>query len=414
MNDFFCPLPWISTSVRSDGVLRVCCHSNQGPKKGELDWSVDDIDGSRNSPRLMKIRKQILSKKWPEDCIRCKKESESGIRTRFQYEGAWWEDTINYKKASELTSNDGSINELDFPLIYYDMRFGNFCNLRCRYCSVYSSSAFGSIAGDYHWFERDEFWEHLKRNINNIKVFHIEGGEPLLIPEYYKFMELAVELNLAKNIKIESTTNLNTIPAKAWNLWKEFKEVRLGVSVDAIGKRFDYIRYPSKWKTVSQNIEILDNAEGNFVVWFATTISTLNIWYLPELMMWKIRNGFNRFSNNSRRPFFSDHPIHTPKYYNIKSLPSITKRYVTDHLLFSIQEIDKAADEFESNEKMRDAYKKSVRNLFDSYINYMNQESFSDHHRKFIFFSDKLDQKRKQSMKEHMPEWYEILRGEIK
>jgi sulfatase maturation enzyme AslB (radical SAM superfamily) len=377
MSNFFCPLPWISTSVRNDGNIRVCCHANQGPKRGVLNWPVDDIDGSRNSPRLMRMRQQILSGKWPQDCIRCKKESEAGIRTRFQYESEIWQDLIDFEKASHITGDDGLIHEWDFPLIYYDMRFGNFCNLKCKYCSVYSSSAFGKISGDYKWFERDAFWDHLKSNIYNIQVFHIEGGEPLLIPEYYKFMELAIEYNVAKNIKIESTTNLTKIPDKAWDLWREFKEVRLGVSVDAIGERFDYIRYPSKWSKVYDNIKQIDEAPGNFVLWFATTISTLNIWYMPELMKWKISQQFSRFNNNTGRPFFSDHPIHSPSKYNIKSLSPEAKHDVAAYLLESIHEIDSVADEFETNEKMKDSYKMAVRNLFDSYITYMRQEDLS-------------------------------------
>ena len=413
MNDFFCPLPWNSTSIRNDGVLRVCCNSNQGPNRGELDWDVDDVDGSRNSPRLKDMRVKILSGEYPDDCVRCKREANSGIRTRFIYESETWNDVLNKEIAKSKTKEDGEISENDFPLTYYDIRFGTFCNVMCRYCSPYSSSALGVLPGDYKWFERESFWEHLKNNIQNVQVFHIEGGEPLLIPEYYRFMKMAVETDTAKNIKIESTTNLTKIPNKAWDLWKEFKEVRLGVSVDTVGDSFYYIRYPSTWQQVSENIKRIDKAEGNFALWFATSISTLNIWYLPDLVKWKIKQQFKRFNNGTTRPFFSDHPIHAPKYYNIKCLPQMVKCDVTDHLLSSIKEVDQVADEFESSDKMRDVYKISVRNLFDSYISFMNQEDLSNPwYSKFLSHTKRLDVERGQKMRDYMPEWYEILRGE--
>lgn len=409
MSDFFCPLPWISTSIRNDGILRVCCHANQGPNKGELDWDVDDICGSRNSPKLKEMRKQILSGEWPADCIRCKKESEAGIRTRFQYESENWNTEI---KARQFTKLDGEI-ELDrFPLIYYDLRFGNFCNLKCRYCSPYSSSALGEVPGDYKWFKRDIFWDHLRENMHNIKLFHIEGGEPLLIKEHYDFMEECIKRGYAKNIKIEYTTSLNKVPDKAWVMWSQFKEVRIGTSMDAIGPVFDYIRHPSKWEEINKSLHKLDTAPGNFILWIACTISTLNIWYIPEFFKWKIKQRFQRVNRNTGRPFCSDHPIHTPKYFNIKCLPENIKETVTGRLLWSIPEIDMVADKYESNKQMREAYKRSVRELFNSYIKYMNQDDFSSIFDKFWLYNNKLDLERNESLKESMPEWYSILKGE--
>jgi sulfatase maturation enzyme AslB (radical SAM superfamily) len=412
MSDFFCPLPWISTSVRNDGVIRVCCHSNQGPNKGELNWDVDDIKGSRNSPRLKMFRKQILSGEWPEDCIRCKKESESGITTRFQYESHMWQNVINKKDAKQYTHPDGTIDTVSFPLIYYDLRFGNKCNLKCRYCSPYSSSALGTIEGDYNWFEREIFWSHLRSNMHNIDYFHVEGGEPMLIKQHYDFMEECIKFDQAKKIRIEYTSNLTTIPEKAWDLWSHFKEVRIGTSIDAVDDVFEYIRYPSKFDAVVENLRRLDKAPGNFELWIALTISTLNVWYLPEFFKWKIKQRFERVNRKASRPYCSDHPIHTPKYFNIKSLPTRVKAEVTDHLLASIPEIDRVADECEPDEFMRGEYKNSTRKIIYSYIKYMISEDLSDYHKKYLAYNEKLDKEYGQSMKHSMPEWYEVLHNE--
>jgi sulfatase maturation enzyme AslB (radical SAM superfamily) len=410
MSDFFCPLPWISTSIRNDGKLRVCCHANQGPNRGELNWDVDDISGSRNSPKLKETRRQILSGQWPDDCIRCKKESEAGIRTRFQYESEIWKDEIPEKDAQNYTENDGTIDTDLFPLIYYDLRFGNFCNLKCRYCSPYSSSALGTVPGDYKWFERNSFWDHLRENIYDIELFHIEGGEPLLIKQHYDFMAECINLDRAKDIKIEYTTSLTSVPEKAWEMWDHFKEVRIGTSMDAIGSVFDYIRYPSKFDVVNENLHTLDIAPGNFILWIACTISTLNIWYLPEFFKWKIKQRFGRVNRKPGRPFCSDHPIHAPKHFNIKSLPIRVKAKVTDHLLSSISGIDKVADKYEYDPFMKEEYKKATRNMFYSYIRYMNSEDFSTaHFPVFCQYNKRLDDERNQSMKYMLPDWYEVL-----
>ena len=410
MSNLFCPLPWISTSIRNDGKLRVCCHANQGPNKGELNWDVDDIKGSRNSPALKKIRKQILDNEWPEDCIRCKKESESGIRTRFQYESEIWKGTITKDKAKLHTTTDGEIDTSVFPLIYYDLRFGNLCNLQCRYCSPYSSSSWGKVPGDYQWFERESLWEHLKTNINNIQLFHIEGGEPLLINKQYDFMEFCIKLDRAKNIKIEYTSSLNIVPEKAWDLWKHFKEVRIGISVDGINDVFDYIRYPSKFNEIEQTMHRIDQAPGNFVLWIACTINTLSIWYLPEFFKWKIKQNFQRINNNTFRPYCSDHPIHKPEIFNIKSLPKHIKLKVEKHLNDSIVEVNKVINNSDIDLDMKEAYKNSTKNLFDSYITYMNSEDLSIAFKSFFKFNDKLDQQRQQTFESYLPEWNKILK----
>jgi len=411
MINLFCPLPWISTSIRNDGILRVCCHANQGPNRGELNWNVDDIEGSRNSPILKKIRKQILNNEWPEDCIRCKKESEAGIRTRFQYESEIWHHVINKSIAKQSTSTNGEIKLSKFPLIYYDFRFGNLCNLQCRYCSPYSSSALGEVPGDYNWFERNSLWDHLKDNINNIKLFHIEGGEPLLINKHYEFMEFCISLNKAKDIKIEYTTSLNIVPDKVWDLWSCFKEVRIGISVDNINSVFDYIRYPSKFNKIEQSLHKLDQAKGNFILWIACTISSLNIWYLPEFFKWKIKQNFTRINNNTNRPYCSDHPIHKPEIFNIKSLPNNIKIKVEKHLLNSIPEITDIINNSDFlNQEMKMSYKQSTKNLYNSYISYMNSEDLSLSFLKFFEFNNKLDIQRNQSFKEYLPEWYDILK----
>jgi len=411
MNNLFCPLPWITVSIRNDGVLRVCCNSNQGPNRGELHYTVDDIEGSRNCRRLKEFRKQILNNEWPEDCIRCKKEYESGITARFQYEAEAWSHVINKEIAEKNTNPDGSIDTNKFPLIYYDIRLGNKCNLLCRYCNSWSSSAFGQVEGDYHWYERRSFWDHLDRNIDNVQLFHVEGGEPLLAEIHFDFLEKCVENDVAKNIKVEYTTSLTTVPKRAWELWKHFKEARIGVSMDGIEEVFNYIRYPSKFSVVNRNLHRLDKEPGNYVLWIACTVSTLNIWYLPEFFKWKLNQSFDRVSNEYRL-YCSDHPLHTPIMFNIKCLTDNIKQKVSDHLMNSLPSIYEVVDEKIKNSDLNYKYRETAKNLFEAYIHYMNSEDYSKYFKNFIRFNDFVDDFRNQSMKESMPEWYEILRSD--
>ena len=78
-NNKFCPLPWIFTSVRNNGDLRVCCQANGSTSKGiyrkesgePYNVSNDSIEEARNSELAKDIRKSMLENKTHEACIRC-------------------------------------------------------------------------------------------------------------------------------------------------------------------------------------------------------------------------------------------------------------------------------------------------------------------------------------------------------
>jgi len=135
---FFCSLPWINYSTRSNGYVRVCCNANQGPTNGILykdDGSPytykDNINTTRNCKLLKEIRLKLLKKEWHPECIRCQKEYESkegdsSLCTMDMKEGHF-----NFKDAVNQTNTDGSIDTDKVPIFHYDLRFGTKCNLRC-------------------------------------------------------------------------------------------------------------------------------------------------------------------------------------------------------------------------------------------------------------------------------------------
>jgi len=347
----FCPLPWIHLAIRNNGDLRVCCQANQGEDKGLLrkeDGTIynaeyDSLDESRNSKKLKDIRKAMLNNKWHPDCIRCQREEESGIRSRFTYEEDLWAKVITVDNAKHLTNKDGSINIEDIPLSYFDLRFGNKCNLKCRTCGPTDSSLWYEdqvqLWGDtyidtpgemkifnhngkyilendiYSWYKKDYFWDQLYKQIPTIKHVYMVGGEPLLIKEHYSFLEECIKQGHSKNITIEYNTNLVSIPNKVWGIWKSFKNINIGASIDGTGLINEYIRFPSKWKTIESNLRKLDNVEGNFNIWIAHTVNVLNIYNLPDFLKWIIDQDFKNVGN-TYQPIASLHPLHSPHFLN--------------------------------------------------------------------------------------------------
>ena len=53
--------------------------------------------------------------------------------------------------------------------------------------------------------------------------------------------------------------------------------------------KINFIRYPSRWKRIVKQMHTLDDyPHGNLRLTTATTITALNIFYLPEFISWKL------------------------------------------------------------------------------------------------------------------------------
>ena len=425
----FCPLPWIFQAVRNNGDVRVCCQANQGPDRGLIrkpdntvyNAGVDDLVECRNAQKMKDIRVAMMNGKWHPDCVRCEKEEASGIRSRFTYEEELWKHHITAEGAKIRTEADGTIDTNDIPVVYYDLRFGNHCNLKCRSCGPTDSDAwYGDqvkVWGDtyydtpgemklikvdgkyevenniYDWYKNESFWDHLNKEIPNIQHVHMVGGEPLLIKQQFDFLERCIQAGYADKIAIEHNSNIVYIPKKAWNIWKHFRMIRIGASIDGIGKVNDYIRYPSKWETIEDNLRRLDTAEGNFQIWLAITVQALNIIHLPEIFKWKIDQNFKRVNISAWQPIASLHPLHSPDFLNAKVFPLENKIAIADKLVKS---------KFMKHEHEAKA-------LLDQYVTFMFQEDYSHRYYKFWEYTNKLDEIRDQRLRDYIPDLYELI-----
>ena len=114
--DSWCVLPWSHVSVKGNGTFRVCCHSAASESRGtlkdldnnNLHISNADWDSVVNNETMKLVRKEMLAGKWHEPCIRCKREFDSGMKSRNLYERSLLADIIepenypSFKKAKEL------------------------------------------------------------------------------------------------------------------------------------------------------------------------------------------------------------------------------------------------------------------------------------------------------------------------
>jgi hypothetical protein len=84
-----------------------------------------------------------------------------------------------------------------------------------------------------------------------------------------------------------NTNGTQLIDDKTKKLIEQFKFTRISFSIDGIGEKFNYIRYPAKWNQVEQNlIWWKNNLPHNSMLSLTVTASILNVLDLDEVIEW--------------------------------------------------------------------------------------------------------------------------------
>lgn len=447
MSCTFCPLPWNSINMRNNGDLRICCNTNSySPQRGIMrkDDGVpfnagrDDWNEARNANLLKEVRVSMMKGEWHPECERCRQEEKNGIRSRREYENDDWgkfSGDFTVEKAKEMTSDNGTIDTDKHPIEFIDIRYGNFCNLKCRMCGPTDSHKWyddfvkltnktsykdthetieltknvkGKWATDqYNWFQNnDRYWESFEKYANTSKKLYIVGGEPLIIEEHFESLKRLVDNGTSHNIQLEYNTNLTNLNSEILKLWEQFKQVRVGASIDGCDSVFDYQRTPARWSAVYKNLKLLnDNENINFKGWFAYTVTPYNVFHLPEFMKWKLtESGLNKFNAlTSPRPIVTHHMCHSPKYFNIKVLPYELKLELSRHYTGYKEWI--AQSDFDDK----------VKNNFIKILNGVEKFALSEDYSTewlphFIDQTKKLDQIRNQDITEIVPQLKDLFK----
>ena len=348
MSNTYCPLPWIRMSAKTNGVARACCLAKSLEKEDGSNYrfGTDSLESVYNSPHMKKIRKQMLSNKKPDACSLCwKNEKETGTSRRTKILNDTKTPSLDIETAMSYTEDDGTSKSTP---TFFDLRFGNVCNLKCTMCHPSSSNFWYSdyiqvtgkesffdedveikfkkqgnkyidTTNSYKWYETEDFWKDLESYSSNIDTLYFVGGEPMLVERHFKYLEYFVEKGLSHNITIQYDTNLTMLYEKYINIWKNFKKIELTVSIDSLNDRNNYIRFPSDWNKIIENISEVRKIK-NIKIAISYTWQILNAYNVVDMLNWatkqKIRVAFRI--------------LRIPETYEVKILPIKNKKELID------------------------------------------------------------------------------------
>ena len=352
MNKAFCVIPWVQMASKPIGTARVCClmtnskDSQQGAIRDEngrpYNLGRDDFDVIKNGDKSREVRLAMLQGIRHDDCQTCWIKEDAGASSKRIVSNRMYATEFNLETARQHTDEQG---QTDWQPSYWDLRFGNLCNLKCVMCHPASSSQWyedyvllnGTTkftdsgtridlkevngrfrdGGEYAWWDNPEFWSKLEAKIPYLKQVYLVGGEPMLIEPHYDFLQKVIDSGRAHEVTLEYDTNLTAIHQRALDLWRHFKHVWLRVSVDDYGDQFNYIRYPANWQAVSKNIEKLYDKFDNIKFDFTVTWQVLSAYSTPILLEY-----LSQFENSNA----SVRILSNPGYFDVAILPKDVKQ----------------------------------------------------------------------------------------
>lgn len=297
--DTYCILPWSSIQINPSGDYKICCFSgvsgknhgmavdSNGTPMNVMTHSIKDALNSTNHKdlRLAQSKNQrhpLCRVCWDRDDNNKNNPRTTSLRffrTFDQLPGL--ENAITLEKAPDVMQEDGSIDSIPLSL---DLRFTNVCNMKCIMCSsIYSNQWYqdqeklygtktitldsktynitnenGVYKSDMPvWHDSEQWWNSFDEIKDRIRHLYLTGGEPFIVKGHDVLLDKLIESNLASNVILEYDTNLSVVNDKILNRLKQFKQVILSVSCDDVDDRYELIRFPGKFSTITKNIQTL-------------------------------------------------------------------------------------------------------------------------------------------------------------
>ena len=310
MSKVFCDKPFNHNYIHPNGKMRLCCTTIQDlPTDNNynlFDAGKHGIDDYWNSNRMKEIRRKMIAGEKIRDCEKCYRQEAQGVQSL--------RSTFNMESYIKDTAIDGTFSKKADTM---QIQMGNICNLKCKMCSQMYSHMHGMETRDIgkqdpewlHWVKeqganvnnwtnelgvkhewyknitiKQKMFEHISKNIKQLNVI---GGEPTLIPEFYELFEYCDQQGTLKDKNVTIVTNLTNTNPRLTKWLPKLNEWTIWASVDGVGERTEYIRYPSNWNKILESLEFYRNVLGeNGNITLSPAVQLLNIDQLDDIIKW--------------------------------------------------------------------------------------------------------------------------------
>lgn len=420
----FCVKAWKELAISPTGTYTPCCiyekvllDSNGIPFNA---WT-SNVSEVWNSENIKDVRRRMLAGEEIDACKQCYKvEAYGGVSNR--------QDANNKIRLSD----EFGIEEKQLPN-HIDLKLTNKCNLACRMCQpkdsnritneftkiikensefeIFENSALEdpfmnlALVDIPAWEDSDHFLKEFTKTIPNLDSMCFAGGEPLILKSFFKMTDLLSEKGRSKKMRITLTSNLTNFPEeKIKGLLNNFGQVLFNISIDAVGTEAMYVRYPTKWSTLKENIlKLIElTRDTNSIIYFAPTVQVYNIINLHKVFEFIEDTVLTRMKHKDRfRDLCYLVNLTYPNHLNLNTLPPKAREISIVNL-----------EDFVNNSKVliqRESFLSNIKQI----INILKNEYVDDIEmvqKNFLYYTEKLDESRMQRFQDFLPELYEAYK----
>jgi hypothetical protein len=349
----YCLMPWIHFHLGSKGQVNACCVSTI--KYGNINnTSISDLWQNK---AINDVRQHFLTGKTDQRCKVCINRELAGAKSLRQ-------ETNEKFQHIDIASQTGPI--------YFDIRFSNVCNFKCRTCWHGASSKWfedakklkinlGQKAIIKNILDFEKFISQNGAHLLNAQEIYFAGGEPLVTEEHYLILQYLIKHNITK-IKLRYNTNFSILKFKGHDIldyWSKFEKVEILASIDESKELGEYIRKELKWQTFLDNRKKIEHLKHvSFKI--SPTASVFNIATLPEFF--KLCLDENIINTSDIYINILDRPLH----YSCKVLsPKLKTKITNDYKNFFKWCHQKGIP-------------KHVIRQFEDALNFMNKDNYHD------------------------------------
>ena len=407
MTKTYCSFPFQHQYVHMSGSVRLCCATmeNVTDKKGNrVHMNNDSLQKIWNNDYMKDVRLKMKNGEVLKACTKCIDQEARGYKSMRQED--------NEEKNINSVNTDGSIDTMPNSM---ELHFGNVCNLKCKMCGQDYSNQIGkelleigkndedflswvykqsgnvnnwtnNLSVEYTWFQNEKIKNRLIEYVSkHITTLTIIGGEPTVIPEFYALLDYCYKNNTLQDKSITIVTNLTNTNPKMTQWFSKTKSWIIWASIDGIGSRTEYIRYPSNFDKVVENLNFykkLLKEHGNGKIVFSPAIQLLNIDQLDEMLKWFINFADGDFPDLFDVSWMSQ--VWYPKICNYDIAPKEYRINIADKLASS-------SKEFEQYDSIHNFYQTQITNLKNDHLTTNERKSLQE---SFIRYNDTQDKHR--------------------
>ena len=297
MNNYFCVLPFYGVEIAHNSPNNIyCCRLPAGTK-------------------IKNVQQSIIDQQKSPACNTCWRLEDRGLTSERQLHNR----TFDFYLDRDLEKiEQDAIDQLNQPQII-KLSTSNLCNGTCVTCGSDASSAWAALENKPIKYNKISTEEIEKINWADIKQLSFVGGEPLLEKLNFEILNRLVESNNTNCFVSIVTNGSCALTASQFQLLGKFPNLNICLSIDGVGKRFEYMRYPLSWDLLCENLEKFKKITNNISV--SVMISNVNVFYYSELIEFFNQHNLNYLCKQ----------VELPRYFSPGNLPDEFKQQVLDN-----------------------------------------------------------------------------------